>query len=204
MGHDYHWEGVYGAKSPEEMSWYEPHLETSLEWIIEAASDHFSSIIDVGGGSSPLVDDLRADGYRSVTVLDISSTAIARSQERLGTVAGEIHWMNEDVTRCPLPNAAFDIWHDRAVFHFVTRQEDRDAYLNCVRKSLKPSGQVIIATFSPNGPRSCSGLPVSRYDAVSLQEQFGGDFHLVKSAMVMHRTPAGDIQEFIYCWMARY
>lgn len=204
MGHDYHWEGIYGAKSPEEMSWYEPHLGTSLEWIIEAASDHFSSIIDVGGGASTLVDDLHAGGYRSVTVLDISSTAIARSQERLGAAASEIHWINEDVTRCSLPNFAFDIWHDRAVFHFLTRQEDREAYLNCVRKSLKSSGHAIIATFSPNGPRSCSGLPVSRYGAVSLQEQFGADFHLVKSATVIHRTPAGGIQEFLYCRMAHY
>jgi len=203
MDRDRHWQKVYSAKSPEEMSWYEPHLTTSLEWIIEAASSHSSSIIDVGGGASTLVDDLHADGFRSLTVLDISSTAIARSQERLGTAARDIHWVTGDVTRCSLPNAAFDIWHDRAVFHFLTEQGDRDAYVNCVTRGLKPSGQVIIATFSINGPRSCSGLSVSRYDTESILARFGAAFQLMKSETVQHQTPGGVGQEFLYCRMAR-
>ena len=198
-----HWENVYNTKSPEEMSWYAPHMATSLEWILEAAANNSSSIIDVGGGASTLVDDLYTQGFRSLRVLDISPTAIARSQERLGKAATEINWMTGDVTRCSLPDAAFDLWHDRAVFHFLTAQEDRDVYLKQVASALKPSGQVIIATFSINGPRSCSGLPVSRYDASSIQEQFGSAFRLVKSATVAHQTPAGTSQEFLYCRMER-
>lgn len=198
-----HWENVFNTKSPEEMSWYEPHLATSVEWILEAAPNNSSSIIDVGGGASTLVDDLYAKGFRSLTVLDISSTAIEQSQERLGTVAREIEWMTGNVTRCALPNAAFDIWHDRAVFHFLTEQEERDSYVKQVASALKPSGQIIIATFAINGPPSCSGLPVSRYDRPSIEQQFGRAFRLVKSATVTHQTPAGVNQEFLYCRMSR-
>lgn len=197
-----HWENVHATKSPEQMSWYEPHLATSLEWILEAAPRN-SSIIDVGGGSSTLVDDLYTQGFQSLTVLDISPAAIARSQERLSIVAREISWVTGDVTLCSLPNGAFDIWHDRAVFHFLTKQSDRDAYLKQVISALKPSGQIIIATFSINGPQSCSGLPVSRYDTSSIQQQFGIFFRLVKSATVTHQTPAGASQEFLYCRMER-
>ena len=203
MDPDRHWENVYKMKSPDEMSWYEPHLTTSLEWILEAASTYSSSIIDVGGGASTLVDDLHAHGFRSLTVLDISPSAVAYSQKRLGTAARGINWIVGDVTRCSLPEAAFDIWHDRAVFHFLTDQQERAAYLKQLANALKPSGQVIIATFSINGPRSCSGLPVSRYDTQSIQKEFGAGFHLVKSATITHKTPTGDVQEFLYCRMAR-
>ena len=200
---DHHWENVFSAKSPEEMSWYEPRLATSLEWILEAAPSKSSSIIDVGCGTSTLVHDLYVQGFRSMTLLDISPRAIAQSQERLGTVAREIDWMIGDVTCCSLPNAAFDIWHDRAVFHFLTEQEERDSYVKQVASALKPSGQIVIATFAINGPRSCSGLPVSRYDRPSIEQQFGRAFRLVKSATVIHQTPAGVNQEFLYCRMAR-
>jgi SAM-dependent methyltransferase len=200
---DHHWENVFSAKSPEEMSWYEPHLATSLEWILEAAPSSSSSIIDVGCGTSTLVHDLYAQGFRSMTMLDISPRAIAQSQERLGTVAREIGWMIGDVTRCSLPNTAFDIWHDRAVFHFLTEQEERDSYVKQVASALKPSGQIVIATFAINGPRSCSGLPVSRYDRPSIEQQFGRAFRLMKSATVTHQTPTGVNQEFLYCRMAR-
>jgi ubiquinone/menaquinone biosynthesis C-methylase UbiE len=203
MNRDSHWEHVYKTKSPEEMSWYEPHLATSLEWTLEAASSNSSSIIDVGGGASTLADDLHLRGFRSLTVLDISPTAIARSQERLGAAAGDINWVVGDVTRCSLPDAAFDIWHDRAVFHFLTEQEEKASYLKQLANSMKPSGQVIIATFSINGPQSCSGLTVSRYDAPSLLKEFGADFQPLKSATITHQTPTGALQEFLYCRMAR-
>jgi 2-polyprenyl-3-methyl-5-hydroxy-6-metoxy-1,4-benzoquinol methylase len=203
MNRDRHWENVYKTKSPEEMSWYEPHLATSLEWILEAAPSHSSSIIDVGGGASTLADDLHARGFRSLTVLDISPTAIARSQERLGTAAGDINWIIGDVTHCSLPDAAFDIWHDRAVFHFLTEQEEKASYVKQLANSMKPSGQVIIATFSINGPRSCSGLTVSRYDTPSLQKEFGADFKIVKSETITHQTPSGAVQEFLYYRIAR-
>lgn len=203
MSMERHWEDVYNARSPEEMSWYEPHLKTSLEWITEAAMEPSLSIIDVDGGASTLVDDLYTRGFRSLTVLDLSATAIARSQERLGAAANSIHWVIGDVTRCPLPHTSFDIWHDRAVFHFLTAQEDREAYVECVTRALKPSGHVIIATFSSNGPQSCSGLPVSRYDAASLKEQFGAGFAVKKSAITTHKTPGGASQEFLYCLLER-
>lgn len=203
MEPEHHWEDVFSAKSPEEMSWYEPHLATSLEWILEAAPGRSSSIIDVGCGTSTLVHDLHVQGFRSMTLLDISPRAIAQSQERLGTVAREVDWTIGDVTRCSLPNAAFDIWHDRAVFHFLTKPEQRDSYVKQVASALKPSGQIVIATFAINGPRSCSGLPVSRYDRPSIERQFGRAFRLVKSATVTHQTPAGVNQEFLYCRMTR-
>jgi SAM-dependent methyltransferase len=203
MNRDHHWENVYKTKSPEEMSWYEPHLATSLEWTLEAASSNSSSIIDVGGGASTLADDLHERGFRSLTVLDISPTAIARSQERLGDAAGDIDWIVGDVTRCSLPVAAFDIWHDRAVFHFLTEQKEKASYVKQLANALEPSGQAIIATFSINGPRSCSGLAVSRYDAPSLQKEFGTDFQLLKSATITHQTPTGTLREFLYCRMAR-
>lgn len=134
---DLHWENVFSAKSSEEMSWYEPRLATSLEWILEAAPSNSSSIIDVGCGTSTLAHDLFAQGFSSMTLLNISPRAIAQSQERLGTVARKIDWMIGDVTRCSLPNAAFDIWHDRAVFHFLTEQEQRDSYVKQVASALK-------------------------------------------------------------------
>jgi 2-polyprenyl-3-methyl-5-hydroxy-6-metoxy-1,4-benzoquinol methylase len=142
-------------------------------WIMEAAPGHSSSIIDVGGGASTLVDDLFANGFRSLTVLDIAGAAIARSQSRLGTTADEINWIIGDVTSVTLSKAAFDIWHDRAVFHFLTEPEQRSSYVEQAANALKPSGQIIIATFATNGPRSCSGLTTSRYDAESLQREFG-------------------------------
>lgn len=194
-----HWEGIYAAKAPDEMSWYEPHLTTSFEWILKAAPSRSSSIIDVGGGASTLVDDLQAEGFGSLTVLDLASTAMGRSQKRLGAKAREVHWITADVTRCSLPDATFDVWHDRAVFHFLTEQADRDAYIACVSRALRPSGQLIVGTFSLDGPRNCSGLPVRRYDSVSLQQQFGSNFQLLESAIVMHSTPAGGQQEFLYC-----
>jgi 2-polyprenyl-3-methyl-5-hydroxy-6-metoxy-1,4-benzoquinol methylase len=203
MNRNPHWEHVYETKSSEEVSWYEPHLATSLEWILEAAPSHASPIIDVGGGASTLVDDLYANGFHSLTVMDISRTAIARSQARLGTTAEEIRWIVGDVTSIELPNAAFDIWHDRAVFHFLTELEERSFYRKQLAMALKPSGQVILATFSMNAPRSCSGLAVNRYDAHSIQEEFGPEYRLVKSATIPHRTPGGSIQEFLYCRMER-
>jgi 2-polyprenyl-3-methyl-5-hydroxy-6-metoxy-1,4-benzoquinol methylase len=203
MDRRHHWELIYEKKSPEETSWYAPHLATSLEWIMEAAPGHSSSIIDVGGGASTLVDDLFANGFRSLTVLDIAGAAIARSQRRLGTTTDEINWIIGDVTSITLPKAAFDIWHDRAVFHFLTEPEQRSSYVEQVANALKPSGQIIIATFATNAPRSCSGLTTRRYDAESLQREFGSSFRLQRRATITHRTPTGTAQEFLYCRMVR-
>ena len=198
-----HWQHVYETKSPQQVSWYALHLVTSLEWIREAAPNHAAAVIDVGGGASTLVDDLYAEGYRSVTVLDVAERAIAQAKARLGHAADEVRWVVGDVTAVELPSAAFDVWHDRAVFHFLTEARDRRAYRSQLLKALKHDGHVIVTTFSLNGPERCSGLPVARYDADSLAAEFGQEFRMVKGATVQHQTPTGGMQEFLYCWLKR-
>ncbi len=163
-----HWENVYQTKAPEAVSWYAPHLDTSLQLIERAASDRQAAIIDVGGGESTLVDDLVARGYRNLRVLDISPTAIEVARRRLGESGRHIHWQCADVTTAALPAAHFDVWHDRAVFHFLTRPGQRRAYIRQVLHSLKPGGHLIVSTFGPGGPEKCSGLEVVRYGAEAL------------------------------------
>lgn len=202
-----HWESIYRKRPPREMSWFSPHLETSLEFIERAASEHAGkiescSIIDVGGGASTLVDDLVSRGCRDLTVLDISETAIAASQERIGAPSESIHWIRADVTEVELPPAAYDIWHDRAVFHFLSREEERRAYLNSMLRSLRPGGQAILGVFGPDGPLQCSGLAVVRYSVSSLSAELGPRFHPLESSLVMHTTPDGRAQQFLYCRFA--
>jgi SAM-dependent methyltransferase len=194
-----YWDQIYRAKSPEETSWYQPHLQTSLHWISEAAQDRSAAIIDVGGGESTLVDDLYMRGYHTLTVLDVADAAIKKSQERLGPVAQSIHWLVGDVTTVALPLRAYDLWHDRAVFHFLTRPEQRLVYVRQITSTLKAGGQVIISTFGPEGPQRCSGLNTKRYDAESLHREMGPDFQLVRSSAVEHQTPFGATQQFLYC-----
>jgi SAM-dependent methyltransferase len=195
-----HWESVYGTKAPDQVSWFRPHLETSLALIERAAPDRSGRIIDVGGGESTLVDDLLARGYSNVTVLDISRTAIDVTKARLGEIAGRVEWVVADVTRASLPANAYDVWHDRATFHFLTDASDREAYVAGVTKSVKPGGHVIIGTFGPEGPPKCSGLQVQRYDADSLHGEFGRRFRLVDSMKELHTTPFGATQQFLYCF----
>lgn len=194
-----HWEGIYQSKTPAETSWYEPHLETSLEWIVNAAPDRNASIIDLGGGESTLVDDLLAQDYRALTIFDVSESALASSQRRLGDAARSIAWIRGDVTKVALPPRAFDLWHDRAVFHFLTEHEGRAAYIHRLSISLREGGHVIIATFGPEGPQRCSGLPTMRYDANALQKELGPDFRLERHAVADHQTPFGTTQQFLYC-----
>jgi 2-polyprenyl-3-methyl-5-hydroxy-6-metoxy-1,4-benzoquinol methylase len=194
-----HWEGVYRSKASNEVSWYRPHLDVSLRLIEEAASDRGSAIIDVGGGESTLVDDLVAGGYRDVTVLDISHVAVDVAKARLGPSAGSVHWITGDVTQVGLAAARYDLWHDRAVFHFLTRAEDRAAYVRQVVRAVRLDGHVIVATFGPEGPEKCSGLDVVRYDAESLHGQFGLKFRLLDSLTELHETPWGAPQQFMYC-----
>jgi 2-polyprenyl-3-methyl-5-hydroxy-6-metoxy-1,4-benzoquinol methylase len=199
MDSQMHWDLIYGTKSPEQTSWYQPHLQTSLDWISTAAHDRHVSIIDVGGGESTLVDDLLANGYDSLTVLDIAATAIRKSQKRLGLAAKFVHWVTGDVATVALAASAYDIWHDRAVFHFLTVPEQRSAYVRQLVSALKPEGQIIIATFGPEGPQKCSGLETKRYDAESLNRALGPEFRLVRSSIVVHQTPVGTSQQFLYC-----
>ena len=195
-----HWENVYGTKAPDQVSWFRPHLEASLSLIKRAAPDRACRIIDVGGGESTLVDDLLAEGYRNVTVLDISSTAIDVTKMRIGTEADRVQWLVADVTTADLPANAYDVWHDRAVFHFLTDAADRAAYVERVRRSVRPGGYVIVGTFGPEGPSKCSGLDVERYDAESLHDEFGKRFRLIDSFKELHKTPFGTTQQFLYCF----
>ena len=144
-----HWERIYGTKAAETVSWYRPHLETSLQLIERAAPDLSASIIDVGGGESTLVDDLLARGYKNVTVLDVSQTAIDVSKERLGAGSERVTWLVADITKGELAPRAYDVWHDRAVFHFLTTIDERTAYVRQVAQAVKPGGHVIVSTFGP-------------------------------------------------------
>jgi SAM-dependent methyltransferase len=193
-----HWERVYGAKAAEQVSWFRPHLETSFDLIKRASRGNRSNwIIDVGGGASTLVDDLIGQGYRNVTVLDISQAALDAAQRRLGATQS-VRWLRADVTEAwPLPTKSFDIWHDRAVFHFLTTSEDRLAYVRNVISAVRPGGHVIVSTFGPEGPTRCSGLEVMRYDADTLHSEFGTRFRLVESLNELHETPFGTTQQFV-------
>lgn len=195
-----HWEHVYQTKAVDQVSWYRPHLDTSLKLIEGASPERSSAIIDVGGGEATLVDDLIAHGYADVTVLDISTTAIDVAKTRLGAAAASVHWLAGDITDVELAPARYDLWHDRAVFHFLTNADDRAAYVRQVARSVKHGGHVIVATFGPEGPEKCSGLDVVRYDAGSLHHEFGPKFRLLDSVTELHETPWGAPQQFMYCF----
>jgi 2-polyprenyl-3-methyl-5-hydroxy-6-metoxy-1,4-benzoquinol methylase len=197
-----HWEKIYTTNAPDQVSWYRPRLETSLALIERASVDRSASIIDVGGGESTLVDDLLAHGFRNITVLDVSERAIEATKMRLGQLAEQVHWVAADITLVKLGQSVFDIWHDRAVFHFLTSPQERAAYVRQVARSVKPGGHVIVSTFGPEGPTKCSGLDVVRYDADSLHNEFGTHFRLVESLKELHRTPFGTTQQFLYCYCA--
>jgi 2-polyprenyl-3-methyl-5-hydroxy-6-metoxy-1,4-benzoquinol methylase len=194
-----HWEKIYRKKAPGAVSWYRPHLEKSLELIENAAPGGSESIIDVGGGESTLVDDLVSRSYQNITVLDISEIAIDVTKKRLGSASENVRWIAGDITTVNLDPSSYDVWHDRAVFHFLTAIEARIAYVRQVAKAVKPEGHVIVSTFGPEGPTTCSGLDVVRYDADSLHQEFGVHFHLLGSSTELHRTPFGTIQQFLYC-----
>ena len=195
-----HWESIYERRAPDQVSWYRPHLERSLEFIERARLAVDAAIIDVGGGSSTLVDDLLARGYKNVTVLDISAAAIDAAKARLGERASRVRWLVADVTEVDLGAGSFDFWHDRAVFHFLRDQAERLRYVAAVRRAVKPGGHVLVATFGPEGPERCSDLEVVRYDADELHAEFGQEFRKVGSSTEMHRTPRGTEQQFVYCY----
>jgi len=195
-----HWEAVYGRKGPTEVSWYRPHLDLSLRFVDGAELSPTSSILDVGGGASTLVDDLLARGYRDVAVLDLSEGAIAQAKARLGASGNQVAWMIGDVTEMEFPEHRFDFWHDRAVFHFLTEESARQRYVAAVHRALKPNGHVLVATFGPSAPDHCSGLPVLRYTAEGIHGQFGTEFEKIGSESEIHRTPWGSEQEFVYCY----
>ncbi len=198
-----HWETVYTTKATDEVSWFQPHAQLSLDLIKAAATVKNAGIIDVGGGASTLVDDLLAEGYRDLTVLDLSAAALQAARRRLGAQESLVRWIEADITEVDLPARRYDVWHDRAVFHFLTTAQQRDAYVRTVFNAVKPGGHVIVATFAEDGPLQCSGLPVMRYRADELHDQFGEAFTLLKHQKEEHHTPAGKIQQFVYCYCRR-
>ena len=195
-----HWERVYTTTKPESVSWYRAHLETSLALIERAAVALSASIIDIGGGESTFVDDLLLRGYKNLTVLDVSQTAIEVTKKRLGSAAEQVRWLVGDILKIELEPHAYDLWHDRAVFHFLTTPARRAAYVRQVARAVRPGGHVIVSTFGPEGPTKCSGLEVIRYDAESLYGEFGRRFRLVESSKELHQTPLGTTQQFLSCY----
>lgn len=193
-----HWESIYAKKNPAEVSWYQSHPQHSLSLIGDTGIGTAASIIDVGGGASTLVDHLLLEGYRDITVLDIARSAIEQAEDRLGDRSQQVTWVESDVTAYA-PGQTFDIWHDRAVFHFLTLDRDRECYLKVLNKALKPGGHVIIATFSDSGPNQCSGLDIVRYNPETLSQALGPTLRLVETLTEDHHTPNGGLQQFVYC-----
>ncbi|MEW5903595.1 MAG: class I SAM-dependent methyltransferase [Pseudomonadota bacterium] len=198
-----HWESVYHSKATDTVSWFQPHAELSLDLIRNTGVGKQAGIIDVGGGASTLVDDLLADGYLDLTVLDLSRAALATARRRLGAQERMVRWIEADITEVELPRKRYDVWHDRAVFHFLTTPEQREAYVQTVFQAVKPGGHVIVATFAEDGPEQCSGLPVMRYRPDELHDEFGAAFTLLKHQKEAHQTPAGKVQQFVYCYCRR-
>lgn len=194
-----HWEQVYTTKPEHSVSWFQPHAHQSVQLIAQTGVPKHASVIDVGGGASTLVDDLLAEGYTHLTVLDLSEAALAASRTRLGAKAQGVAWLTGDITQVELPRHAYDVWHDRAVFHFLTTPQERQAYVAAVLRAVKPGGHVIVATFAEDGPDKCSGLPVMRYSPDGLHAEFGAPFTLLQQAREEHHTPMGNVQQFIYC-----
>ena len=194
-----HWSGVYGTRAVDEVSWYQAVPTVSLELIAEAGVTDESAIIDVGGGASSLAGNLLGRGYRDLTVLDVSTAALTAARDHLRERAAEIRWIEADLLRWR-PERAYDLWHDRAVFHFLTGRAEREGYLATLRAALAPA--VVIATFAADGPDHCSGLPTSRYDADHLAAEFPG-YELLASRREEHHTPAGAMQPFTWALLRR-
>ena len=190
-----HWQSIYSTKKPGETSWFQPKPIVSLR-LIENTGMSAGEIIDVGSGASMLVDDLLKKNFK-VTVLDISEKALEASKTRLGEASKNVEWIISDIREAKL--GSFDIWHDRALFHFLVDSEDRKKYIDLMKASLNPNGQAIIATFDLTGPEKCSGLPIIRYSSESLQRELGQNFELVESVKEAHSTPSGNVQNFVYC-----
>ena len=195
-----HWEHVYTTKATDAVSWFQEHARNSLKLIQQTGVPLSAAIIDIGGGASTLVDDLLANGYCNLSVLDLSAAALSAAQSRLGPKASGVNWLVADITKAELPAQSYDVWHDRAVFHFLTTAEDRHAYVQAVLRAVKPGGHVIVATFAEDGPLQCSGLPVMRYNPDELHAEFGEPFTLVHHEKESHQTPFGTAQQFTYCY----
>jgi len=193
-----HWERVYQKHAPSEVGWYQAYPERSLKLINNTGVGTDSRIIDVGGGTSKLCEHLRHQGYKKLAVLDISRNSIEKAKSQLGEKSSRINWIEADITKYSFKEQ-YDVWHDRAVFHFLTKDEDRKAYVHSLNQALKLNGHLIIATFSLDAPPKCSGLSVARYSSETLQNELGENFNLVEALVEDHVTPSGVRQNFIFC-----
>lgn len=197
MSRQQHWNQVYETKGPQDVSWYQRRPDLSLDLIAGSGVSKGGGIIDIGGGASTLVDFLLDDGYTGLAVLDLSSVALRHCRERLGHRAAEVEWFEADVTSF-IPPHRFGLWHDRAVFHFLTAAEDRRAYVATLQRTLQPGGAVVISAFALDGPSKCSGLEVRRYDELSMQAELGAEFKLQEARHQTHLTPWQSEQRFVY------
>ena len=197
-----HWEQVYAEKRSTEVSWYQQHPQRSLELIKTTGVAVSARISDIGGGASMLADFILDAGYQNLSVLDISDAAIEQVKSRLGQDADKVTWIVQDITQF-IPGQAFDVWHDRAVFHFLTDADDRSSYIRTMSSALKYGAHAIIATFDLDGPEKCSGLDVVRYSPETLSAVVGDAFQLVETSTEEHVTPAGSTQKFVYCRFVR-
>lgn len=198
-----HWESVYRTRDPEAVGWYQTNPARSLRLIEACGVGPDAPIVDIGGGCSLLVDRILDEGYRDVTILDLSATALDLAKERLGSRADSVTWIEADVTAHQF-DRMYQVWHDRAAFHFLTDADGRARYINRLRSAVGPAGFAVIATFSLDGPEHCSGLPVWRYDEESLCDALGSDLEPVAFEHETHRTPGGSDQEFLYgCFRRR-
>jgi ubiquinone/menaquinone biosynthesis C-methylase UbiE len=197
MNRQQHWNQIYQTKGPQEVSWYQRHPDVSLALVAASGASKDGGVIDVGGGTSTLVDCLLDAGYTRVAVLDVSSAALAHARARLGRREPEVEWFDADVTTFAPPRR-FGLWHDRAVFHFLTEADDRRAYVAALRRTVSPGGSVVMATFAIDGPRTCSGLDVVRYDEQSIVAELGSEFRLQEARRETHTTPWQSEQRFVY------
>ncbi len=193
-----HWEGRYLSGATEKLGWYRPRLDASLELVRRLSPPRETRLIDIGGGASTLVDDLLAEDLDSVTVLDLSPAAIAIARDRLGPLARRVNWRDGNILSIDLAPHSFDIWHDRAVFHFLVEESERLQYLRQLALALAPGGHVVIGTFGPTAPARCSGLPLQRYTLEQLVATFGPNFRLVENCEEEHQTPGGTDQPYVY------
>jgi SAM-dependent methyltransferase len=198
-----HWEQIYATRSSREVGWYAPHLKTSLKWIAELELATQDPIIDVGGGASTLVDDLLLAGHENLTVLELSESAIGLSRKRLAAECDSVTWLQGDVTQIELPAGYFELWHDRAVFHFLAEPAQQQRYRDALLRALKPGGYFMIGVFDLDAPPRCSGLPVKRYSAEILCNNFAREFRLQRHHHEIHRTPSGVEQSYVYCLFQR-
>ena len=197
-----HWEQVYSQRQSTEVSWYQQHPEGSLELIDATGVKQSASIVDIGGGASTLVDFLLKAGYKHLSVLDISPAAIKQAKSRLGSNESKVEWIEQDITEFKT-DRCFDVWHDRAVFHFLTDEKDRTSYVKAMLSALNIGAHVIIAAFDANGPKKCSGLKVMHYSPEKMSAVLGGSFQLIETRTENHLTPGGASQGFVYCHFIR-